>query len=149
MAPSCSASAARTRAWSDAGAVPSLQATAASPTRAAASVSSMVCRMSERLLSKFGTSSRTPSGTDAHPWVMLRCASKPGGRLVRESPARARRQALLAARQVQLDVPTTQPARRGVAVGQLEREGVVGSGLAVVRDVHLVLEPVLAIHLSG
>src|SRR5690348_13836566 len=148
MVPSCSASAARTWAWSDAGAVPSLHATAASPMRAAASVSSMVCRMSERLLSKFGTSTRTPRDRDAHQRVLLRPTSKRADDPW-ESPARARRQALLAARQVQLDVPTTQRARRRVVVRKVEREHVVASGLAVVHHVHLIFEPVLAIHLCG
>src|SRR5713101_1538884 len=77
MAPSWSASAASTSACSDAGAVPSPQAAAASPIRAAAKVRWTVCRMNARLLSKSGMSIRTPSGTDAGPGVMLSGDARP------------------------------------------------------------------------
>src|SRR5882724_2360916 len=77
MAPSWSASAASTSACSDAGAVPSPQAAAASPIRAAAKVSWTVCRMDARLLSKSRTSICTPSGTDAGLGVMLSGDARP------------------------------------------------------------------------
>src|SRR5882762_3582158 len=107
--------------------------------------------MEARLLSKSGRSISTPSGTDANPWTMLRYESchALGGRPVSGSPARARWWALLATGLVQLDVPTTQRTRRVVAAGHVELEAVIASGLAIVRYVHLIGEPVLAIHLGG
>src|SRR5438094_5732172 len=64
------------------------------------------------------------------------------------SPARVAWWALLATGYVQLDVPTSQCARRLIA-GHVEREAIVTSGLAVVDHVDLIGEAILAIHLSG